>query len=84
MDRKEYVIFTLIITLVIFMIVSCFSNREIIKDRNSRDSFDWNGVYTGIIPSASRTGINVSMNLEKDQSFEMSYNYLDRPEYSFN
>jgi uncharacterized lipoprotein NlpE involved in copper resistance len=84
MDRKEYVLFTLIITLVIFMIGSCFSNRVVIKDSNSRDSLDWNGVYTGIVPSASGTGIYVSMSLEKDQSFDLSYNYLDRPEDQFN
>jgi uncharacterized lipoprotein NlpE involved in copper resistance len=48
------------------------------------NSLDWNGVYTGTIPSASGPGIDVRLKLNDDQSFELNYKYLDRPDSPFN
>jgi uncharacterized lipoprotein NlpE involved in copper resistance len=78
MNRKTFIIFLLIAALVIFGSGSCLSNKMIDKDHNARNSLDWDGVYTGTIPSASGPGIDVRLRLNNDQSFELNYKYLDR------
>ncbi|MCL2193335.1 MAG: copper resistance protein NlpE [Treponema sp.] len=45
---------------------------------NSRNSLTWWGVYEGTIPSASGSGINVRITLNRDYTFEISYEYLGR------
>jgi len=45
---------------------------------NSRLSLDWGGAYSGIIPSASGSGIHVRIILNYDYTFELQYNYIDR------
>jgi uncharacterized lipoprotein NlpE involved in copper resistance len=77
MKRKAFIIFAAI--LVIAGLSSCLSNKGVDKDHNARNSLDWYGVYTGTIPSASGPGIDVRLKLNKDQSFELNYKYLDRP-----
>jgi uncharacterized lipoprotein NlpE involved in copper resistance len=83
MTKKVFIIFSLA-ALVIFGLGSCLSNKIADKDHNARNSLDWNGVYTGTIPSASGPGIDVRMKINKDQSFELNYNYLDRSDGQFN
>jgi uncharacterized lipoprotein NlpE involved in copper resistance len=82
MNRKAFIIFLTV--LVIFGLSSCLSNKGVDKDHNARNSLDWTGVYTGTIPSASGPGIDVRLKLNKDQSFELNYRYLDRPGSPFN
>jgi uncharacterized lipoprotein NlpE involved in copper resistance len=41
---------------------------------------DWEGIYTGTIPSASGPGIDVSIRLYKNLTYEMNYAYIDRPD----
>jgi len=45
---------------------------------NSRNSLTWWGVYEGTIPSTSGSGINVRITLNRDYTFEISYEYLGR------
>ena len=45
---------------------------------NSRNSLTWWGVYEGIIPSASGSGIKVRITLNRDYTFALSYEYLGR------
>jgi uncharacterized lipoprotein NlpE involved in copper resistance len=47
---------------------------------NSEISLDWAGVYTGVIPAASGPGINVTMTLRYDLTYEVQYQYIDRPD----
>jgi uncharacterized lipoprotein NlpE involved in copper resistance len=79
MNRKSLVIFSVIAALVMFGLGSCLSNKMIDKDHNARNSLDWDGVYTGTIPSASGPGIDVRLKLNNNQSFELSYKYVDKP-----
>jgi uncharacterized lipoprotein NlpE involved in copper resistance len=82
MKRKAF--FSLV--MVVFGISglsSCLSNSGAVDSHNSRNSLDWAGVYTGTIPSASGSGINVSMKLNKDNTYELTYDYIDRPASSF-
>jgi len=50
---------------------------------NSQNSLDWAGVYTGVIPAASGPGINVTITLRFDLSYEVLYEYIGRPDGDF-
>jgi len=84
MKIKSFVVFTLMAAIAIIGLGSCLSNRGVADIHNSKISIDWDGVYTGTIPSASGTGINARLKLNKDQSFELRYEYLDRSDNLFN
>jgi uncharacterized lipoprotein NlpE involved in copper resistance len=81
MNKKAFVI--LMAVFAIFVLGSCLSNKGSVDTQNSRISLDWEGVYTGTIPAASGPGINVRLKINKDESFELNYEYLDKPENSF-
>jgi uncharacterized lipoprotein NlpE involved in copper resistance len=50
---------------------------------SSRNSVDWEGMYTGVIPAASSSGIEVTMTLNDNLTFELQYKYLDKSEEIF-
>jgi uncharacterized lipoprotein NlpE involved in copper resistance len=53
---------------------------ELLDDgHNSRNSLDWDGVYTGTIPCADCEGIEVSITLNTDETYQVSYKYLGKP-----
>jgi uncharacterized lipoprotein NlpE involved in copper resistance len=79
--KKTFFIFLLVTALIISGFGACLSYQE---SHNSKNSLDWAGVYTGTIPSASGTGINVRLMLNRDQSFALRYEYLDRPSNAYN
>ena len=81
--NKKAILYFLLIALVIFGLSSCVSNKGIDKAHNSKNSLDWSGVYTGTIPAADVPGINVRLILHQDQSFELSYEYLEKPNAHF-
>jgi len=43
----------------------------------------WAGVYTGTIPAADADGINVSLKINKDNTFELIYEYIGKPDIKF-
>jgi len=63
---------------------SNYSKREIIDIHNSKICFAWDGVYTGITPAANGPGIDIRLKINKDQSFEVRYEYLNKPNILFN
>jgi len=79
MKRKIF-IFMLIAVIAISVLSSCRSTQKVTDIHNSKISLDWEGVYTGTIPSASGMGIDVRLKLNKDESFELRYEYIGRPE----
>jgi len=50
---------------------------------SSRISLTWWGDYEGTIPSASGYGINVRISLNRDYTFELSYEYQGRADGVF-
>jgi uncharacterized lipoprotein NlpE involved in copper resistance len=42
------------------------------------DSLDWAGTYAGIIPCADCEGISVSVILNPDETYMVSYSYLGK------
>jgi len=73
----------ILMAIAIFGLGSCASSKGPVDIHNSRISVDWAGVYTGTIPSASGSGINVRLKLNQNDTFELNYEYLDKPENLF-
>ena len=71
MNRKAFIL--LLAVLAISVLGSCLS----------KNSLDWAGVYTGTIPAADGEGINVRMKLKKDNTYELTYDYIDKPDSTF-
>ena len=57
---------------------ACLSSAPIDAAHNSRNSLNWEGVYAGTIPAASSPGINVQLTLNEDETYQISYQYIDR------
>lgn len=45
---------------------------------NSRNSLDWAGTYSGVLPCADCPGIETVITLRSDNTYERSMNYLER------
>jgi len=71
MNRKAFIL--LLAVLAISVLGSCLS----------KNGLDWVGVYTGTIPAADGEGINVRMKLKKDNTYELTYDYIDKPDSTF-
>ena len=70
--------------LSLFGLSACGSPANAIDAaHNSRNSIDWAGVYSGVIPSASGSGINVEIVLNNNGTYNISYQYIDHPEDIF-
>jgi len=84
MNKKALLVSFLAAILIISGLGSCATSKGIDDTHNSKNSLDWAGVYTGTIPSASGSGIDVRLRLNPDQSFALSYDYVDRPNSQYN
>jgi uncharacterized lipoprotein NlpE involved in copper resistance len=82
MNRK-FIVFLLMAALILFGLGSCRSSQKVVDVHNAEVSLDWAGVYTGTIPSASGSGINVRMKLSKDNTYELTYEYIGKPDGTF-
>jgi len=78
MNRKAF-----IFMLALAILGSCLSDRGAVDSHNSKNSLDWAGVYTGTIPAADGEGINVRMKINKDNTYELTYDYIGKPANSF-
>jgi len=58
--------------------VPCFDTAH-----NSRNSLDWWGLYTGILPCADCEGIKVQLIINRDETYELSYTYIGKCETPF-
>jgi len=73
MKRKE-VFLLLMAVITISVLGSCLSNKGAPKT-----SLDWAGVYTGTTPAADAEGINVRLKIDKDNTYELAYDYIGKP-----
>ena len=53
-------------------------NNYVDTAHNSRNSLDWDGIYTGIMPCADCEGIKTDIELRKDMTFRLSRKYLGK------
>ena len=80
MNKKVFIVFSFV---AVLGLVSCLSNKGPDNAHNSKNSLDWAGVYTGTIPAADGKGIDVRLRLNADQTYTLSYDYIDRPNSQF-
>jgi len=73
--KKELFCCAVIVLLLTIGLGAC---QSVDSAHNSRNSLDWQGVYTGVIPAADTSGIDVRITLNPDQTYELRYEYLDR------
>ena len=74
--NKNIFIILLMTALVILGVNSCFSNNE--SDNNTiKNSLDWKGIYAGSYLTDSGNILNVRIKLNREQTFEASYQYAD-------
>lgn len=45
---------------------------------NSQNSLDWNGTYEAVVPCADCPGIKTSLTLNKDKTFSITEEYMER------
>jgi heat shock protein HslJ len=45
---------------------------------NSRNSLDWAGTYAGALPCADCPGVQAQLRLNRDESYELSFQFLER------
>ena len=69
--KKNFFVMVLILFLLNFL--SCGTTSH-----NSRNSVDWAGIYTGVIPSAGGDGINVKFTLNTDETYTVEYQYVGK------
>jgi uncharacterized lipoprotein NlpE involved in copper resistance len=51
-----------------------------IDAHTSRNSLNWKGIYTGVLPSEDCEGIDTSIRLNNDQTYLLKLRYLSTPE----
>jgi uncharacterized lipoprotein NlpE involved in copper resistance len=53
------------------------------SNKNLKDSSNWTGVYTGVIPGADSEGINVEVILNNDGTYQVDYQYIGKGDEVF-
>jgi uncharacterized lipoprotein NlpE involved in copper resistance len=81
--RRKYMkktFFALAAAFVALGLAACLpsSSQAVDAAHNSRNSVNWDGVYTGTIPAADGSGIDVQITLNPDETYEVRYEYADK------
>lgn len=85
---KKFIFMTGLICLMVGM-SACKSNKEAsgtstsVGD-NSRNSLDWAGTYSGIVPCADCPGIETQITLYSNNTYKMSRQYMDQGGITYN
>ena len=82
-----------ILACVCLLITSCNSNSKNTNDsatstettdmHNAENSLDYDGTYTGTFPAADCPGINMTLTIKKDKTFELISECIDRQDATF-
>ncbi|MDR2534722.1 MAG: copper resistance protein NlpE [Treponema sp.] len=80
-----------LIVLLLILLGACSSanpgaasdNQVVDAAHTTENSIDWAGVYTGVIPAADGPGINVQLELGYDQTYTITYHYIDGEDSDF-
>ena len=59
------------------------ADTELTDMHNTENSLDYNGTYTGTFPAADCPGINITLTLNKDKTFTLVSEYIDRKDATF-
>jgi len=80
---KKTNILLLGVVLICALAMSGCASGASVATHNSRNSLDWAGTYTGLIPSASGMGIEVRLTLGGNGTYALNYHYVGRPDPDF-
>ena len=64
-------------SLLVGTMTSCDSSKQA-QSHNSRNSLDWNGVYTGTLPCSDCEGVQTMIKLNRDLTYEREIKYHGR------
>ena len=70
--------FAVVFPLLLLNLLSCATTSH-----NSKNSLDWEGLYIGVIPSASGMGINVNLTVNIDETYTIEYQYVGKSDEVF-
>ncbi|UYW01207.1 copper resistance protein NlpE [Flavobacterium agricola] len=87
---KKVILFSFVAS---FALLSCKKNdananaEEVVVEEvvavpdgsNAETALDWAGTYTATLPCADCPGINATVVLNDDNTFEVTYDYIDNP-----
>ena len=59
------------------------TQSEVVDHHNSQNSLDWEGTYTGTLPCADCEGILTTLQLNNDNTFKKSTDYLGEQDGKF-
>ena len=59
------------------------TSTETTDMHNAENSLDYDGTYTGTFPAADCPGINMTLTIKKDKTFELISEYIDRQDATF-
>ena len=79
-------LYLVLVALLLAVLCACGSNKAgkaVDSAHNSKNSLNWAGLYTGMIPAADGPGINVRITLHENGAYEISYQYIDRGDERF-
>ena len=77
------------------LIAACNSNKkstdnttivadtEVADMHNAENALDYDGTYTGTFPAADCPGINITLTLNRDKTFTLVSEYIDRKDATF-
>jgi uncharacterized lipoprotein NlpE involved in copper resistance len=80
---KKTIILHLGVLLLCALALSACAGGASVATHNSRNSLDWTGTYTGLIPSASGMGIEVRLTLNGNGTYALNYHYVGRADPDF-
>jgi uncharacterized lipoprotein NlpE involved in copper resistance len=83
MKKNTFGFSLFMVALLVMGLGSCASNKAVDSAHNSRNSLDWQGIYTGTVPSAG-PGIDIRIQLNADETFQLRYEYVDRANSTYN
>ena len=82
-------VFVLSVACLSFGLIACKSKGEspnqtqITIVDNSETSLDWEGTYSGVIPCADCTGIETQLSLKGDNTYQISWKYLEKNDETY-
>lgn len=56
------------------------SAEKMMKDHTSENSLDWAGTYSGVLPCNNCEGIDVTLTLNNDKTFQQKIRYINSSE----
>ncbi len=69
----------IVLFLIIFiMIAACSTKNNFYDEHNAKSSLDWDGMYFGIIPCADCPGIEATLTLNNDNTYQLNLVYQER------